>query len=366
MDEENVGEERMYVSDFNDGEEDSARLCPSIPEPGDRVLWIQFSAFGDVLQAAASAHRFKIKYPDVSLTFLTEPRYAGILKVQPYIDNLLLWDIKKNPLDFFRLVWEICGMNFRWLFSMHRGSTAALVALSSGIPLRFGYNSVMQFCYKTTHLEYLDVLGVDFKNRDTPSIFTSSEDRDEARSMLRLLPERKVFAVIGASKPQKLWPVCNWIEFLSSLAAEGWGIILNGHGGEEAGMDREIMNALRGHAVLNLVGRMPFSLNAAVAQASTVAVGNNTGPLYLAALAGTPTLGFFGVTDAYVMNFRMPWFRRVSVTCTNAGYHDYGCPTDCLADISSERALGAFREFVSAILPDLSPRGEDILMYNNA
>jgi ADP-heptose:LPS heptosyltransferase len=336
------------------------------PKDGDRVLWIRFSAFGDVLQAAASAHRFKIKYPGVNLTFLTKPGYAGILKIQPYIDNLLLWDIKKKPLDFFRLLREIRGMGFGWLFSMHNGSAAALVALSSGIPLRFGYNSVMQFCYKTTHLEYLDALGVDFKNRAAPSIFTSNEDREEARSMLSALPEKRLLAVIGASKPQKFWPVRNWIEFLSSLAAEGWGIILNGHGGEEAETAREIEDALRSSAVLNLVGRMSFSLNAAVAQATTVAVGNDTGPLHLAALAGTPTLGFFGVTDAYGMNFRMPWFRDVRVTCPDAGCHNYGCPVDCLADISPERALGAFREFVSEILPDLSPRGEDTLMYNGA
>jgi ADP-heptose:LPS heptosyltransferase len=288
-----------------------------------------------------------MKYPDVSLTFLTKRGYASILEVQPYIDSLLFWDVKKNPLDFFRVLREIRERDFRWLFSMHRGSAAAFVALSSGIPLRFGYNSGMQFSYKTTHLEYLDSLGVDFKNRDVPSIFTTQADRDEASAMLSSLPERKLFAIIGASKPQKFWPVRNWIKFLSRLASEGWGIILNGHGDEEAGTAKEIEDALRSPAVLNLVGRMSFSLNAAVAQASTVAAGNDTGPLHLAALVGTPTLGFFGVTDAYGMNFRMPWFRDVKVTCPEAGCRNYDCPKDCLADISPERALGAFREFVS-------------------
>jgi heptosyltransferase-1 len=94
---------------------------------------------------------------------------------------------------------------------------------------------------------------------------------------------------------------------------------------------------------------MSFPLNAAVAEASTVAVGNDTGPLHLAALVGTPTLGFFGVTDAYGMNFRMPWFKDIKVTCPDAGCRNYNCPKDCLADISPERALGVFRDFVSAI-----------------
>jgi ADP-heptose:LPS heptosyltransferase len=324
--------------------------CPK-PQAGDKVLWIRFSAFGDVLQAAASAHRFRMKYPDVSLTFLTKPGYADILKTQPYIDELLFWDIKKDPFDFFRVLREIRQRKFRWLFSLHRGSAAAFVALLSRVPLRYGYNSGLQFCYKSTHLEYLDSLGVDFKNRDIPSIFTVQEDRDEARAMLASLPEKKIFAVIGASKPQKFWPVRHWIEFLRHLLPDGWGIILNGHGNEEAKTAKEIEDALNSKAVINLVGHMSFSLNAAVAEASTVAVGNDTGPLHLAALVGTPTLGFFGVTDAYGMNFRMPWFRDVKVSCPLAGCRDYGCPKDCLADIAPDRAIEAFRGFVPLFIP---------------
>jgi ADP-heptose:LPS heptosyltransferase len=287
-----------------------------------------------------------MEYPDVSLTFLTKKRYGDILRVQPYIDGTVFWDLRKNSLEFFSVAREIRRMGFKWLFSMHNGFASVAVAIAGGIPLRFGYNRGMQFCYEATHFEYLDSLGVDFNNRDVPSIFTAQDDRDEARLILDSLPPKKLFAVIGASQPQKFWPVRHWIRFLSSLVPEGWGIILNGHGDEEAKTAKEIEDALDNKAVLNMVGRMSFSLNAAVAQASTVAVGNDTGPLHLAALVGTPTLGFFGVTDAYWMNFRMPWFRDVKVSCPDAGCFDYQCPKECLADISPEQALSAFREFV--------------------
>jgi ADP-heptose:LPS heptosyltransferase len=317
--------------------------------PKEKVLWIRFSAFGDVLQAAAAAHRFKMKYPEAHLTFLTHPDYANILEIQPYVDGLLFWDVKKRPWDFFRVLREIREGGFDWIFSLHRGGAAAVVSLFSGVRRnqRFGYNSGMQFCYKTTHWEHLDKLGVEFTNRDRPAIFTAPEDRDKARSMLSGLPEKKLFAVIGASKPQKFWPIAHWIEFLSPLTDEGWGVVLNGHGEAEARTAREIQEALESRNVLNLVGQTPFPLMAAVAEACSIAVGNDTGPLHLSALVGTPTLGFFGVTDAYGMNFRMPWFREVRVSCPAAGCRDYGCPVDCLADISPERALGAFRKLAA-------------------
>jgi ADP-heptose:LPS heptosyltransferase len=329
-----------------------------MPKPGDKVLWIRFGAFGDVLQAVAGAARFKEKYPYARLFFLTRPEYADILKAQPCVDDVILWDVKKRPLGFLKAIKEIREKRFDWLFSLHRGGAAALTALFGGVSSRrcYGYNSGMQFCYKATHWERLHSLGVEFTNRETPAIFTTPEDRETAASMLAGLRKdsgKIIFAVIGASKPQKFWPVRHWIDFLTPLASEGWGVILNGHGEEEMrtalAIEEALSKAGKNRNVKNLVGQAPFPLMAALAEASTVAVGNDTGPLHLAALVGTPTLGFFGVTDSFGMNFRMPWFREVRVTCPKAGCRDYGCPIDCLADVTPEKALAAFREFAPII-----------------
>ena len=316
------------------------------PKAGDRVLWIRFSAFGDVLQCAASACAFKRAFPEVRLTFLTRNEYGDILGKQPYIDDLMFWDIRKRPWDFFRLIRQIRG-KYHWLVSLHRGGAAALTALFSGAPIRLGYNSGMQFAYTGTHWEYLDALGVDFTSRPEPAIFAAEEDLDRAAELLSPLPRRRLLAIIGASKPQKFWPIAHWIEFLRPLTAEGWGVVLNGHGPAEARTAQEISAALESPLVLDLVGRTPFPLMAAVARSCSMAVGNDTGPLHLAALVGTPTLGFFGVTDAWEMNFRMPWFREVRVTCPDAGCRNYRCPKDCLADISPQRALDAFRSMAA-------------------
>ncbi|MDR3255757.1 MAG: glycosyltransferase family 9 protein [Synergistaceae bacterium] len=322
---------------------------PMAPQPGDKVLWIRLSAFGDVLQAGASAQRFKMKYPDVRVTFLTKPVFADLIRNQPYIDEVIAWDVKKKPLDFFKVVRTVRASNFKWLFSMHRVLSVAAVALFSRIRQRFGYNRTIQFCYRQTHWESLDYLGVDFMRRDSVAIFTTEEDRNRANQMLSGLPEKKIFAIIGASKEKKLWPTEHWITFLSRLAEQGWGIILNGNGASEEGMALEIENAISKPCVLNLVGHTTFPLLAAVARASTVAIGNDTGPLHLAALVGTPTMGFFGVTDAYVMDLRMPWFRDIRVSCPKAGCWNYVCPLDCLSGISPKRALSEFHDFAARI-----------------
>ncbi|MDR1649042.1 MAG: glycosyltransferase family 9 protein [Synergistaceae bacterium] len=317
------------------------------PQPGDKVLWIRFGAFGDVLQAAAAAHRFKMKYPGVRLTFLTQPDYAGILKIQPYIDGLLSWDITRYPLDFFGVVRQIRAAGFKWLFSLHRGGGSAFVALCGGIPQRFGYNRMMQFCYKATHWEGLHLLGVEFMKRDKTSIFAAPEDKNKARAMLSGLPDKKFFAVIGAGKPHKIWPAQNWIEFLPRLLAEGWGIVLNGHGEAEARIAREIEEALRNPAVRNLVGQVPFPLMAAVAEACTVAAGNDTGPLHLAALSGVPTMGLFNHRTSQIMGLRMPWFRELCAEDWSGGGKS-GIP---LENLPAESVVRAFDAFAGEFLP---------------
>ena len=169
------------------------------PKDGDRVLWIRFSAFGDVLQCAAGARAFKKAFPGTRLTFLTQKEYGGILGGQPYIDDLLFWDLKR-PWSFFSVIRRIRG-RYQWLVSQHRGAAAALTALLSKAPIRLGYNSGLQFAYTTTHWEYLDALGVDFTSRLEPAIFTTENDRAQAQAMLKPLPPRRLLCIIGASKP---------------------------------------------------------------------------------------------------------------------------------------------------------------------
>lgn len=316
------------------------------PQPGDKLLWIRFFALGDVLQTAASAHRFKLRYPHVSLTFLTDPKFYEILSQQSYIDQVICWDTKKINGDFLKILSHVRKEKYKWLVSMHRGSSAAFTALFSGIPKRFGYNGGMQFAYTGMPWEFLDAIGVDFTCRDEPSLFVSSEDLETGKKYTRALPEKRLFAVIGASQRQKLWPAEHWIKFLRPLLVQGWGVLLNGHGEKELHMANQIEEALKHPHLSNLVGKLDFRAMAAVAKCATVAVGNDTGPLHLAALLGTPTLGFFGVTDAYEMLYRMPWFRQLKVTCPSAGCHNYHCPKDCLKEITPEQAWSALLDIV--------------------
>lgn len=59
---------------------------------GTRILIVRLSAIGDVLHATSVAHNLKRIYPDCHLSWLVSPPADSLLKNNPDIDELLVWD----------------------------------------------------------------------------------------------------------------------------------------------------------------------------------------------------------------------------------------------------------------------------------
>ena len=283
------------------------------PQPGDRVLWIRFWAFGDTLEAVANAYNFKRRFPDTHLTFLTHPEYEDMLRALPYIDDVITG--RKSPFAEWRgTLQKIRDGRYKWLVSGHRGGKTSLLARFGRAQYRIGSGGLLFNCnYHMNLQDWGRTCGFDAADRSSPSIFPAAEDREAADAFLARLPERRLFALVGAGVDvRKMWPNERWIEFLRPLVDEGWGIVLNGHGLVEEANGQRIESALASRNVLNLVGALGFRKMAGVAYRCTLAVGNETGPLHLAALSGVPTMGFLshGPFDSAAL-LTMPWFRVV-------------------------------------------------------
>jgi ADP-heptose:LPS heptosyltransferase len=331
-----------------------------LPEPGDRVLWVRHVLFGDVLQAAGDACNFKRRFPDIHLTFLSHPAYSDFLKCQPYIDDAI-GGCKKPFTNFCKTLKTIRAGHYKWIVSDQGGGKSSLLSLFSGAEHRIGRCSLFffRFNYHISPEAYFEKCGVDVKDRSTPTIFVSQEEKEEARAMLSSLPERKLFCVIGSTEERKMWPADGWIEFLRPLAKQGWGIVLNGYGPIEKNMGDAIERAVDSPNVLNLVGALKYNKMAWVATQCSMAIGNDTGPLHLAALAGVPALGLFNFppADSAVEMMRAPWTRKLCASDhVAAGKNEY--PLKKLPACHVERAFG---EFTNELLPDAhGRRGENL------
>ncbi|MCL1876284.1 MAG: glycosyltransferase family 9 protein [Synergistaceae bacterium] len=310
------------------------------------VLWIRYGAFGDVLKAVARARLFKRKFPEAELTMLSRPEYKNILSVQDVFKDCIFWDSKRNPIGFINTIREIRNRKYDMLVSVHNVGASALVSVMSGIPERYGVSSALQFCYHKNVWDWFREAGIDENMRDVPMIQTDERSMEFADDLLSGLPESKVFCIIGASKPQKLWSIEYWVKFIRKLSAQGRGIVINGHGREEAGYAEFILKEVDCKNILNLVNRIDFLQMAAVVKKCAIAVGPDTGPLHLAALCGTPTLGLFGCTPSQRIGFTMPWFREVTCSCPKIGCWNYKCPEGdkCMSTLTPEMAIEGFEQ----------------------
>ncbi len=267
-----------------------------LPEEKDRLLFIRFSSLGDVLLALAKARALKTRFPGLHLTWLAQAEYEGILRMQPYVDEVIPWDIGKGRLTIVQLLARIRRADFRFLYSVHYNDRSALVSAFSGIPVRVGFHKNLQFAYDTPLAEANEAWELGEILNEEVRLHVSEEQKAK---LLEKMPDKEgrfVFCAIGASKPFKRWPVRSWTVFLEEACRAGLTPVLVASGLEEEKMAEEIVSSSP-ETVINLAGKLSLEEVCALAASSELAVGGDTGPVHLARMTGIPCIGLFAVRD---------------------------------------------------------------------
>jgi ADP-heptose:LPS heptosyltransferase len=99
----------------------------------------------------------------------------------------------------------------------------------------------------------------------------------------------------SAHRPEKRWPVERYAELARILYGRGFDIVIIG-GPQETQLAHMIQRTVP--RARDLTGRTDFARIAVLGAKAAMAVGNDTGPLHLAAAAGAPTVVLFsGASD---------------------------------------------------------------------
>jgi ADP-heptose:LPS heptosyltransferase len=102
---------------------------------------------------------------------------------------------------------------------------------------------------------------------------------------------------VGTKVPVKEWGEPNWSELMEHLASShgDWGLLLLGSKEERALCDRVSRNWPG--PVLNLCGKLTPRESAAALRRATVFLGQDSGPMHLAAAGGIPCVAVFSARD---------------------------------------------------------------------
>ena len=287
----------------------------------DRLLAIRFARLGDVVLLLPALARLKLALPGSRVSLLTDQQCAPLGELCPYIDDviavnrILMRDGSRfrAAADILRLIRSLQEKRFDFAIDFHSFRETNLLTWLTKAPNRLGLKrydrTYLPFCFNLPPVPEDKSLHVaDMFDRvvgAVPGVNTSGErptavvrvPLEVQRCMAAKIPGGPMVALyVGASVPSRMWPAAHFAEaadFIISRFDVSVCIIPGRTQGEMAKQTRERMRLKhRAHVVEDLT--IPELL--AVLARSRLLVSNDTGPMHLGPVVGTPTLGIFSVS----------------------------------------------------------------------
>lgn len=329
------------------------------------ILIVKLSAIGDVIHALPVSYALRKKYPTAHITWVVEPTAYEIVKHNPCVDEVILFQkkafktfkgFKQNFKPFYKLLhrrkYDI-SIDLQGLFkSMAVVLTANAKKKIGYVDMREGSNLISK-TIKGPHFNghivdrYLDTvkyLGCDTDN----IIFPLKNTVEEIDYVNNLLMDNKindntpfiVFAV-GTNWVNKCWSTKNFAILSDLLSEHSIKTVLIGFGKNDEQKALEITRQNTSNNIVNLVGKTSLMQTAALIKKAKAVVGGDTGNLHLAAALNIPAIMLMGPTDP---NRNGPYKQMHNVIL--AGHDCDGCwkrtcrkNIDCLSTITPNQVL---------------------------
>ena len=329
------------------------------------ILIVKLSAIGDVIHALPVSYALRKKYPTAHITWVVEPTAYEIVKHNPCVDEVILFQkkafktfkgFKQNFKPFYKLLhrrkYDI-SIDLQGLFkSMAVVLTANAKKKIGYVDMREGSNLISK-AIKGPHFNghivdrYLDTvkyLGCDTDN----IIFPLKNTAEEINYVNNLLMDNKiddnksfiVFAV-GTNWVNKCWSTKNFAILSDLLSEHSIKTVLIGFGKNDEQKALEITRQNTSNNIVNLVGKTSLMQTAALIKKAKAVVGGDTGNLHLAAALNIPAIMLMGPTDP---NRNGPYKQIHNVIL--AGHDCDGCwkrtcrkNIDCLSTITPNLVL---------------------------
>jgi ADP-heptose:LPS heptosyltransferase len=149
------------------------------------------------------------------------------------------------------------------------------------------------------NMAFADYLGC-FTGPEDYRIVVDPAAREQVTEFLEESGVRKgariVYANPAARWETKFWTVKAWAEFADLLIEQTGAAVIFAGGPDDASYIREIANRMKQQPII-AAGKLNLAEAVALIEVADVYVGVDSGPMHIAAFAGTPVVALFGPTD---------------------------------------------------------------------
>jgi ADP-heptose:LPS heptosyltransferase len=304
----------------------------------DKVLLVNITRLGDMLQATPTIAGIKRENPDCHTTVLVEKQFADICHILPNIDRVVSIDLgftcrslaaeQSGVIDAYQyvseLVDELRDESFDYCLNMSSSAYTALLLKLLKIPRTGGWTADEEG-YRVIESEWarLFATSVHYQNRQYNSlnlvdVFRCSADVEDhpQKLLVNIEPDAERYAQemirnagftnygpliavqAGASQAKRQWSPSLFVEMVKILDKEyNARIILTGSP-KEIAIVQPILDGCNSPNVFSAVGKTSIPQLAALLKECEVLVTGDTGPMHISVAAGTPVVAMF-LASAY-------------------------------------------------------------------
>jgi ADP-heptose:LPS heptosyltransferase len=282
----------------------------------EKILVIKLSALGDFVLALAAMKKIREAHRKAHITLLTTPPFESLAKACPYFNAVEIDGRPESFAQWMSLRNRIRGAGYARIYDLQTSAQSNRIyqALRPNPPAWSGIAFGCSLPHKNplrNHMHTLERQADQLMYAgiwpDAPTAPGTAPRPDlswiwknqpaERPTAGSNKPRPYVLFVPGGSshRPEKRWPVAKYAELARILYGKGYDVVVIG-GTQETQLAHTIQR--EAPRVRDLTGRTDFARIAMLGAKAALAVGNDTGPLHLAAAAGAPTVVLFsGASD---------------------------------------------------------------------
>ena len=260
-----------------------------------RLLFIRFSAIGDIVLASPALRCAKQQIPGVEIHFLTKKSMKAVSEANPYVDRFHYFDK-----DLSATIQELKACKFDYIIDLHKNLRTLRIRLALGVPyLSYNKLSVEKFLLTKFQVNRMADRHISMRSVDTLAPLGVSYDGKGLDYFVPseviqpvFFPEGYVALVIGASYATKKLP----LESLKVLCSQiPHPIVLVG--GKEEVADGEALALLDPTRIVNTCGAYSLHESALIVSKARLVISHDTGMLYIACAFEKNVIAIWGATS---------------------------------------------------------------------
>lgn len=291
------------------------------------ILIVKPSSLGDVVRATPIVNGLHHRYPGAMIHWLVRPDCAEILRDLPHLTGIVEFDRRrlgrfgrswKATADFVKLVCLLREKHFDIVLDMQGLFRSGFLSWLTRAGVCVGFANARE----GASFFYTHKIAVEQKEHIVESLWRfagalgfaeqkkniglpiNKNTRDSVKELLasyKLESNQYVVFLIGGTEASKRWSAERYGE-LATLIGKTYGLqaVLLGAGQAEADLAGK-MEAAGENNVVNLVDKTTLSQVIAILKQAKLTVGNDSGPLHIAATFPVPIISLYGPTNPRVV-----------------------------------------------------------------